>query len=358
MARKKRGQFPKPKKENGSWKIRYREYLADGVRKRTKCLGPVEGMSFAQARKAAQKFLEPINDVTVASENSDKTMSHLVNHWRAIERSNLKRSTQDSYEWAIKRILPAFDRVALSDITKPDVQAFLIRASEQLAPISVHDLRAHLCGLMTLAEELGWIVGNPAKGRIRLPPAVRARLPVRQKVVLHPEQLWLVAEALKPPHSTLVVLAALSGLRIGEIIALRWNDISADGVTLVIDEAIYRGTLATPKGHLPRRSVRISKRARAAIEEWRSMAKYTEPTDFVFGMRNNRPIDPHNALAREIKPACRRVGVPVISWHDLRHTFTTWGRQAGVSPEAMKRQLGTRKHHNHPRHLFSSGRTG
>ena len=41
-----------------------------------------------------------------------------------------------------------------------------------------------------------------------------------------------------------------------------------------------------------------------------------------------------------MKPACSRLGLPLVSWHDLRHTYTTWGRKAGVSAETMRDQLG------------------
>jgi integrase len=338
MARKNRGQFPKPRKENGNWKITYREYLASGVRKRTKCLGRVADTSFAEARNRAQTFLEPINRGSRGSEFADRTMDHLTEYWRTVEKSNLKRSTQDSYQWAIKRILPAFTGAALRDITKPDVQAFLVACSRELSPNSVYDLKAHFSGLLTLAEEIGWIVGNPARGRIRLPPTVRARLAVRKKVVLTPDQFRVLVEALRPPYRTVVTLAVLSGLRRGELAALRWNDVSIG--TVVVDEAIYRGILGTPKGHRPERTTRIGEKAYAAILEWKAMAPFTGPDDFLFGIQSNTPIDMHNALAREVKPACRRLGIPVVSWHDLRHTYATWGRQAGVSPEVMQQQLG------------------
>lgn len=338
MARKRRGQFPKPRQEDGQWKITYREYLESGAKKRTKCLGRVDQLSFAEARKAAQKFLDPINEVAPGSEFSDRTMKHLVDHWRAVEKSNLKRSTQLSYEWAIKRIEPAFARASLKDITKPDIQAFLVSASRELAPFSVHDLRAHLSGLMNISEELGWTIGNPTKGHIRLPPAVRSRVRVRQKVVLHPEQLWLLVAALRPPYSTAVVVAAFTGLRVGEIAALRWNDVS--GINLTIDEALYRGELATPKGYRAVRVTGMGPRAVAAIEELRSLSQHTDPEDFIFGFRRGRAPELSGAAARVIHPVCRRIGIPIISWHDLRHTHATWGRRAGVSPELMRDQLG------------------
>ena len=48
----------------------------------------------------------------------------------------------------------------------------------------------------------------------------------------------------------------------------------------------------------------------------------------------------HNAVARHIKPTAARLGLSTVSWHDLRHTFTTWGRRAGIKAETMRDQFG------------------
>jgi len=108
MARRRRGQFPQPKKENGQWKIRYYtdQSQPDGsirrVRK-TKCLGKVNNMTLTEARKEAQRFVQPINDVEPSIEHDEKTLDDLVRSWRRDVRPNLKASTQSNYEWAFKR---------------------------------------------------------------------------------------------------------------------------------------------------------------------------------------------------------------------------------------------------------------
>ena len=95
-----------------------------------------------------------------------------------------------------------------------------------------------------------------------------------------------------------------------------------------------------PKTPKSKREVSIGPIAQAAIDEWRKQAKFTGSNDFMFAIRTNSPIDLHTAVARHLKPAARRAGVPVVSWHDLRHTYTTWGRLAGIKPETMRDQLG------------------
>ena len=73
-----------------------------------------------------------------------------------------------------------------------------------------------------------------------------------------------------------------------------------------------------------------------ALKEWRRQARFTESDDFVFVIRTNTPIDLHNAAPRHLKPGCRQLGIPEVSWHGLRHTYTTWGRKAGLNAEAMR----------------------
>ncbi len=89
-----------------------------------------------------------------------------------------------------------------------------------------------------------------------------------------------------------------------------------------------------------KREVFIGQMSQKAIEEWRAQAKFTGADDFMFGIRTNSPFDLHTAAARHLKPAATREGVPVVSCHDLRHTYATWGRRTGIKPEAMRDQLG------------------
>jgi len=339
MARRRRGQFPEPRKENNLWKIRYRTDQAqhDGTIRRvqrTKCLGPIGTMTLTQARKAAVEFLQPINDVEPGLEHADKTVNQLIARWRVSVMPTLKPSTQRSYEWAFQRIGPAFGRVPLAVIGKADVQRFLTVASRHLSPKSVRNLRCWLRALLTIAVEWDWIATNPAAGKVRLPE----KLPVRDRRLLIPEQYFRLVPELVLPYSTVVTVAVLGGLRKGEIEALRWEDVLQG--KLMVDETTYRGELGSPKSRRSRREVAIGEAVQAALEEWQSIAPFTAPRDFVFGIRTNSPIDLHNAVARHVKPVCRELGLPEVSWHDLRHTYTTWVRQAGVPPEVLQAQLG------------------
>jgi integrase len=340
MARRRRGQFPEPKKENGQWKIRYWTDQAqpDGsirrVRK-TKCLGLTDQMTLTEARKEASRFLQPINDVEEGTEHTGKTMEQLIARWRKAVKPAFKLSTQLSYEWALKRIGAAVAKSPLAAISKAEVQAFLTTAGRALSSESVRDLRARLRGVLSVAEEWGWIRpgANPARGELRLPPRELAR----PRRVLSPVEFQRLLIALRQPYGTIVLLAVLAGLGRGELAALRWGDIRPGEI--VIDEAVYNGQLGSPKTPKSKREVSIGPMTQQAIEQWRKMARFKGPNDFMFGIRTNTPIDLHTAVARHIKPAALRIGISAISWHDLRHTYTTWGRRAGIKAETMRDQL-------------------
>ncbi len=360
MARRKTYQKPEPYEENGQWKIKYRNPVEqpDGsIRReqRTKCLGAVAEMNITVARKERDRFLQPINDVEPGVEHTRKTVAHLIKRWRQAIKPNLKYSTQCSYEWAFKRIEPAFNGSPIATIGKADVQAFLTDSTKSLSPESVRDLRARLRGLLSIAVEWDWVQQNPAVGRFRLPERVSRR----PRIVLWPEQFWALVGHLRQPYRTIVILAVLAGLRRGELAALRWGDNRQPGKILV-DEAVYWGNadeannlpywrLGTPKTPKSRREVAIGPIAQRAIDEWRSarwesknrpMVRFAGPDDYMFAIRKNTPIDLHSAVQRHLEPAAIKAGVPPVSWHDLRHTYTTWGRLAGMKPEIMRDQLG------------------
>jgi integrase len=382
MARRKTYQKPEPKVENGLWKIRYREPVEqpEGTirrEQRTKCLGSVLEVTLSEARKERDRFLQRINDVAVGVEHGRKTMAMLVARWTAAVRPTFKFSTQTSYDWALKRILPAFGNSVLSTIGRAEVQTFLTIAGKTLSPESVRDLRRCLRGLFSVAQDWGWTTaeGNPAAGRIRLPE----RIAKRPKVVLWPEQFWALARNLKQPYRAIVILAVLGGLRRGELAALKWNDNLEPG-KVVVDEACYWGKadkrhnlnswrVSSPKTVKSQREVAIGAIAQQAIHEWRDarwpstgkpMARFAGPDDYMFAIRTNTPIDLHTAVERHLKAAATAAKVPGVSWHDLRHTYTTWGRLAGMRPEIMRDQLGhssvlmtldVYSHANQPREL-------
>jgi integrase len=123
-------------------------------------------------------------------------------------------------------------------------------------------------------------------------------------------------------------LLALTGLRIGELLALRWNHIDMSVGAIRVRETVSEGSFGTPKTRSSRRDIPISGSARALLEKMRSGAG---PDDLVFHSRTGAPVNPKNLANRVFRPACRALDLPVVSWHSFRHTHATLLGESGGS---------------------------
>jgi integrase len=65
-----------------------------------------------------------------------------------------------------------------------------------------------------------------------------------------------------------------------------------------------------------------------------------QPDDLVFHTDRGTALNPNNVLNRVLHPACKRAGIPVVSWHNFRYTFSTWANPTGESIKALQTQLG------------------
>ena len=128
----------------------------------------------------------------------------------------------------------------------------------------------------------------------------------------------------------MVGLAILSGLRRGELFALRWQDIDEESRVLTVREAVYDSTFDTPKTEAGLRQIPLSEAALRFIGEWKQRAGKTEPKALVFSTRTGRAISPNNVLRRAIFPACEALELPHATWLTFRRTYSSWSHDKGV----------------------------
>jgi integrase len=98
------------------------------------------------------------------------------------------------------------------------------------------------------------------------------------------------------------------------------------------------GRSAAPKTKASRRKMFIDGVVFESLA--RLQPVHFQPDDFVFHTERGTSMNPHNALTRGIHPACKRAGIPRLSWHVFRYTFSTWAAATGESIKAVQAQLG------------------
>lgn len=135
-----------------------------------------------------------------------------------------------------------------------------------------------------------------------------------------------------------VRVAAYSGLRLGEQLALRWQDIDWPGSVLTISRAVSAGVEGPTKtGHF--RRVPMADQSAAALKRLAERSDFTSPDDYVFCNAYGRRLD-GSALRRRYKHARDKAGLRPLRWHDLRHTFGSLLVAGGVDLVSVQDAMG------------------
>lgn len=106
----------------------------------------------------------------------------------------------------------------------------------------------------------------------------------------------------------------MTGLRRGELFALRWKGVSLAEGHLTVDEAVYEGAFGTPKTSAGLRRVPLSEATVRLLTEWKERATNTQPDALVFATWSGKPILPNNVLRRWVFPACATLTLPNATW--------------------------------------------
>lgn len=232
----------------------------------------------------------------------------------------------------------AFGKRPIAKISADDVRRFLNEL--EMSPRSANKQRQVLYAVFKYAVMRGWRPDNPVQAVASFRKAAE-----RELVVCSPEQVAVISRATEDSTmSAMVIVAAATGLRQGELLALRWRHVRfAEQAVDVV--ASYSGGLeeTSPKGRR-RRSVPMADVAARELARLGQRAWFTGPDDLVFCGATGDVIDPatvrklyRRALerARTAEPT-----IPPARFHDLRHTFGTVCAREGCDVVSIMRWLG------------------
>ncbi len=266
-------------------------------------------------------------------------------------RLRCKPSTHDHYQDQLRcHWFPEFGNVPLTAITRDRIKAILAELSRTHRASSIRaNALVALQGCLTTAVEEGRIPGNPAARlgrfiRSDVLPAERLDPFTREEVTC----LLATAEAQMPEWYPCLLALARAGLRVGEMAALRPEDLDFRDFAVLVRRAIYRGRLSTPKNKKGRRVDMSQQLARVlesslTLRRAEAVVSGREPSPWLFQADGGGPLD-YRAFHRSVwQPLLRRAGVRYRSPHQLRHTFASLLIQQGESLAYVRDQLG---HHS------------
>ena len=202
--------------------------------------------------------------------------------------------------------------------------------SKQLAPATVLKAVAQVKEMFKHAVQWGYLDANPAQY------VERPRVEIEEMQVLTPPEIRRLLDAADEPVRTLLLCAVLTGMRRGELLGLKWEDVDFEGNRLHVRRSLWRGKFVTPKSRRSRRAIVLAPTLKAALA--RLPSRFAGET--VFTAPEGGPIDPDNFSSRDWARALRRSKLQRIRFHDLRHTYASLLIAQGAHPKYIQAQLG------------------
>lgn len=214
-------------------------------------------------------------------------------------------------------------------------------------PLSVKSVRnymIHLSALFNLAERMGWVTSIPCR-RVDLPAAEPISEDIR---FLEPHEVTALADNARPgPYQhidrALYLTAAMTGLRQGELVALRWRDVDWTAGRIRVRQNHVLGEFGTPKSRRSTRFVPMADVVAAELDRLSTATRHPGDDDLVFGHPLDRtPISKPEILKRYRKALKAARLDEALTFHCLRHTFGTRMAAAGVPMRTLQEWLGHR----------------
>ncbi len=328
----------------GHWRSNGRQVKRKVGIKRSE--GDRDGLTRTQAEKELRRLIASTQATPQMGERL--TVADVSERYREhIHRKGRKRATLVAVESETRiHLEPFFGGRAFGAITPEDVADFIAGLEEKgLAPKTVCNIHGTLAALFNYAKapRRRWATTNPCEGAEL--PAIPERSEIRY---LDLDTIDLLASHALPGafHAidrTMYRVAPMTGLRLGELAALRWRDVDWPASRIRVRRNYVLGEFGTPKSRRATRSVPLADEAAQALEHLYRESGYQGDDDLVFAdPRTGEPID-KSIVTRRMRSALRAAGLDDShTFHDLRHTFGTRMAAAGVPIRTLMEWMGHR----------------
>ena len=338
-------------RETGNW--RWEIVLGfvtkpDGTRKRVSKRGTAKTATEA---KRAQTLAKADKERGTLAVPDRVTVSEWLEKWLATRSARISQNTVVSYSGIIKKhITPHLGDKKLQALKPVDLRNYYgTLSSLGLTPKTMRNIHGVLYGALEDATRLELVMRNVAN-------LVRPEAPAQNNNA-KASQSWTAGEAAQFLAAArgdrlyaLFYLLLSMGLRRGEACGLRWANVDLERRVLRVEEALVcvagKAQISTPKTHNSRRALRLPPEVvevlrlhKAAQDQMHLEHGVTPTADNIFTTSKGTPIHPDN-VNRSLERLCEFAGVRRVRVHDLRHTYASLSRRAGVSLEVVSEKLG------------------
>ena len=163
---------------------------------------------------------------------------------------------------------------------------------------------------------------------------------IRKPLILTPDQFYALVDLLPDPYKTMVMVAQCLGLRISEVLVLKWGDIDFDHLVVRVTRAVVHGRIERVKTECSQDELPLDPDFANLLLEWRTQCPKT-PEGWVFPSHiSGQPYHASPIQQDYLRPAGERLGLGRVGWHTFRHTYRSWldatGAPTGVQQKLMR----------------------
>jgi integrase len=338
--------FPRKNKDGKiiGYRGTYWVQTADGPKRRY-----VSGKTKAETRAALNKAKADRDGGLVYGADGLKVENYLRRWLEDSVKDTVRGTTFERYEQNCrKHIIPTLGHVKLKNLTPAHVRGLYKEKLQSLSPRSVRYIHVTLHKALKQAMHDGLIPRNVTEAV--KPPQIQRE----EMRPLTPEQAKTFLETVHAEDDrlgALYVMAVTTGLRQGELLGLKWDDIDLEAGTLQVRRTLTTAkggpVLSSPKTKGSRRTVKLSQTALRALrrhldrqlgEDDRAGSLWRE-NGLIFASEVGEPLDRRYITTHRFKPLIKQAGLPEIRFHDLRHTCATILLSKNVNPKVVSEML-------------------
>lgn len=309
------------------------------------------GKTRKEVAEALTKALKERQDGLLA-EPSKQTLGQFLDAWmKDVVQGSVRPSTYQNYVYVLRHAEP-LKNIPLTKLNPQAIQRLYREMQEKGLGRSIKVLHAVLHRAMDQAVKWG-LVSRNVLDAVETPKVETKEF---RPLTLEETQKFLDA-AREDRLYALYVLAVTCGLRFGELLGLKWEDVDLEGRRLTVKnqlrwlpgpEGKAEPCLIPPKTQKSRRTVPLPDIAVFALKRHKTeqakerlrAGEVWQDWGLVFTTEIGTPLDPSNVRNRSFYPLLEKAGLPRIRFHDLRHTCATLLLSQGVHPKLVQEQLG------------------
>ncbi len=345
------GSLRKVQRKSGAdvWEYRYRNHAEPGSPMRQITLSALEYPTETKALVRLQEDVLRINDPKVFRAHNNPTMGLVIDRFTKEERLEEivkqppgEAMIVDGFSWSTaagyrsylkKHVRPRWGTTPIAEIRALEISAWL-----KFLPLSPKT-RGHVGALLHLLFERAmlWQLMDVQRNPMELVRLKGTSKRLKKPQILTPEKFQELVSRLHEPHRTMVIVAMCTGMRVSEVLALRWEHIDFNAGAMLVQQGVVNGRIGKVKTEASNDYIPLDPAFAQTLLDW----KGDQSNGLVFPSHVTGGCYYAGMIQQQVlKPAGEGIGLPGIGWHIFRHTYRSFldetGAPIGVQQKLMR----------------------